>query len=577
MDHLPTSRTFALLISLVLMVNCSSPGVTKKSGSEPWGPGGMVVTANHYATDAARLMLEKGGHAVDAAIAAHLVLGLVEPQSSGIGGGGFMLVYERAESALTFHDGREVAPEAVSADTFMENGEVMPFIRAWQSGKAVGVPGAVALYEQAHNQHGKLKWATLFEPALNLARRGFIVSPRLASLLKLLRPVSRLDDNAGAKEYFYPNGSALQAGFTRTNPEYAQTLQRLANEGADAFYTGSVAQGIVAAVRADPDPGTITTSDLARYSAQTRPVVCGSFAVYRICGATPPSSGALQIMIAQLYERLAATDQRDSLQAFVDAQRLAYADRDFYFADPDYVHVPVEDLLDRQYLDHRAARRFEPGALPVHGNPAKVLGGLKGPTHGIDTTEEAAGTTHLSIVDIEGNAVSMTVTVEAAFGSSRWVHGFLLNNEMTDFAREIKAQEALPANAVAPRKRPRSSMSPTMVFDRQGQLVLVTGSPGGNSIPAYVAKTIVGILAWGLDAQDAVDYPNVIARGPRVRVETGVAGGTEIAAQLRSTGYDVQESQEEQSGIHLIHVTSEGLYGVADKRREGTVIALPRS
>ena len=554
------------MFARLLCVLLSASVFSAQANTDAWAHGAMAATANPYATDAAIEMLSEGGHAVDAAIAAHLVLGLVEPQSSGIGGGGFLLVFERSSGALTFHDGREVAPSAARSDMFMSDGEVMPFIDAWQSGKSIGVPGAVALYKQAHDRHGRLPWAQLFQPALQLALEGFEVSPRLAGMLGRMASFTRLDENSGAAEHFYPQGKPLEAGQLRKNPDYAKTLAVLAENGPSAFYTGSIAKAIVAAAQAEPEPGLLTLTDLKNYAPTTRSVICGPFKAVSICSASPPSSGGAQIMIARLYEHLLAqSETADKMQAFVDAQRMAYADRDRYFADPDYVDVPVKALLDADYLRRRALQKPRPDAEPQHGNPGLVQ------VPGTDTTQEPSGTTHLSIVDNEGNAVSFTATVEAPFGSARWVQGFLLNNEMTDFARRYDGEEELPANAVAGGKRPRSSMSPTFVFDAAGDLLLVTGSPGGNSIPAYVSKTIIGLLDWGLSAQQAVDFPNIVARGKKVRVETGVPGGVAIAEGLKSAGYEVQEREGENSGIHLIYVTDAGLIGAADTRREGTV------
>ena len=557
-------RLFAVILIGTTVFSCSAQNAS--FDSDPWPHGAMASVANPYATDAAIEILAEGGHVVDAAIAAHLVLGLVEPQSSGIGGGGFMLVFERAKKATTFYDGRETAPSEASADMFMQDAESMPYLQAWQSGKSVGVPGVVALYRKAHEQHGRLPWSRLFQPAIRLAETGFEVSPRLADMLLRVAKFTRLDENPGAADYFYPNGEALIAGQLRKNPEYARTLRALAEEGIGTFYGGALAEQIVAAAQAQPDPGSLQRSDLERYAVRVRPVVCGGFRALEICSASPPSSGAMQIMVPKLYDYLRGqASSGGKMQDFVDAQRLAYADRDHFFADPDWVDVPVEALLDQTYLRQRANARFAPDAVPKHGNP------LGGTALGADTTQEPIGTTHLSLIDSEGNAVSFTATVESAFGSARWVGGFLLNNEMTDFARGYDAEMPLPANVIAGGKRPRSSMSPTMVFDESGELVLVTGSPGGNSIPAYVAKTILGIFDWQLTPQQAVDHPNIIARGSKVRVEIGVDGGAEVAANLKNLGYEVQEREGENSGIHLIQVTKDGLVGAADMRREGTV------
>jgi len=573
-----------LLIALLFVFGCSpaeppaSQPVATPTETHSWDKGGMVTAANPLAVAAAIEMLEKGGHAVDAAIAAHAVLGLVEPQSSGIGGGGFMLVYERDGGELTFHEGREVAPAGATIDMFMRDGVVMEFFEAWQSGKAVGVPGAVALYKSAHDQHGKLPWKDLFQPAIRLATDGFEVSPRLADYLPRMAQISQLAKNPATAAYFYPGGEPLKAGDVLKNPEYAATLTRIADEGISGFYEGVIAQAIAAAAQAEPNGGTLTAEDIANYEPVRRPVICGPYRKLSICTSSPPSSGGAQIMIAGLYDHLVegAVSQADKVVAFVDAQRLAYADRDHYFGDPDEIDIPLDDLLDPVYLKHRATERFAPGAIPTPGDPGLVLEGESSAAlWAPDTTDEAAGTTHLSIIDAEGNAVSMTATIEAPFGSSRWAAGFLLNNEMTDFAREVPADGSRLANAITPGRRPRSSMSPSMVFDDGGELVMVTGSPGGNSIPAYVAKTIIGVLDWGMSAQEAVDFPNIVARGETVRVEINAEPGQAIADSLSQRGYKVQESEGENSGLHVIVVKTDELDGAADKRREG-IVAVPR-
>ena len=539
-----------------------------------WTKGAMATAANPHAVAAAVEMLEKGGHAVDAAIAAHAVLGLVEPQSSGLGGGGFLLVYERDSGDLTFHEGREVAPGGATVDMFMRDGVVMDFFEAWQSGKAVGVPGIVALYKSAHDQHGKLPWADVFAPAIRLAISGFEVSPRLAEFLPFMEERSQLAKNPATAAYFFPDGEALQAGHLLKNPEYANTLTRIATEGIDAFYSGEIAAAIAAAAQAEPNGGTLTAADIAAYKPVKRAVICGGFRELNICTSSPPSSGGAQIMIAGLYDHLSvdATTQADKIAAFVDAQRLAYADRDHYFGDPDEIDIPLDDLLAPEYLKHRATERIEPGAIPTPGDPGLVFDrDSTAALWAADSTEEASGTTHLSIIDADGNAASMTATIEAPFGSSRWAAGFLLNNEMTDFAREVPEDGSRMANAITPGRRPRSSMSPSMIFDAEGDLLMVTGSPGGNSIPAYVAKTIVGVFDWQLSAQEAVDHPNIIARGETVRVEVNVEPGKTIADDLNARGYNVQERDGENSGLHIIVVNPGGLDGAADKRREGIV------
>jgi gamma-glutamyltranspeptidase/glutathione hydrolase len=555
-------------------VNAAASAATQTA----WDKGAMVSAANSHAVDAAIEMLSKGGHAVDAAIAAHAVLGLVEPQSSGLGGGAFLLVYEKSANALSFLDGRESAPAGATVDMFVRDGEVMSFLDAWQSGLSVGVPGAVALYKRAHDKHGKLPWAELFAPAIKLAEDGFRVSPRLAASLERYASFTQLDENPDTAAYFYPDGVALQAGTLLKNPEFADTLRRISLEGIDAFYQGEIPHAIVRAAQAGPDGGTLTVDDIANYQVIERPVICGSFRTMKICTTSPPSSGVAQIMIPELYDHLStgSSNQADRVAAFVDAQRLAYADRDHYIGDPESVDIPVEDLIDPKYLEHRAGERFAPDDTPQHGDPGFVLRGEPiARLLGKDHTVEASGTTHLSIVDQQGNAIAMTATIEGAFGSSRWAHGFLLNNEMTDFARQPPIDGQRVANAIAPGKRPRSSMSPTMVFDANDNILMITGSPGGNSIPAYVAKSIVGVLDWGLSAQQAVDHPNIIARGEKVRVEIATDTGKAIAADLEERGYPVQAREGENSGLHVIVVTPGGLEGAADKRREGIVRQLP--
>ena len=566
-------KIFYILFAL-LFFSCQSLGLNKNN-PKVWNKGAMVSAANPYAVKAAIWILEKGGSATDAAIAAHLVLGLVEPQSSGLGGGGFILNYDFKTNNLTFIDGRETAPASAKIDMFMkDDGNVMSFMEAVPSGKAVGTPGIVALYETAHKAYGLLPWPMLFEDAINLSKNGFIVSPRLANYVELAEKRGRLSKNPLTKKYFYPNDVKIKSGDLLKNPEYANTLKAIAKEGAIAFYNSNIAKEIVSAVNADPHPGEMTLVDLKNYNAVLRPVICGPFRNMKICTTSPPSSGGAQIMIAGLYDQLINNESNESekISAFVDAQRLAYADRDHFFGDPDEVNIPLEALLDPKYIRDRAKQRFLPDAIPTPGDPSSIIDTLANfPTWGKDNTVEAAGTTHLSIIDQNGNAVSMTATIESVFGSQRWAAGFLLNNEMTDFAREVPTDGSRLANAVAPNRRPRSSMSPTMIFDKNGGLLMVTGSPGGNSIPAYVNKTIIGVFDWGLTAQQSVDFPNIIARGQAVKIEMLTEKSKTIAKDLIQKGYIVKETTGEHSGIHLIVVRANGLEGAADKRREGIV------
>ena len=575
-------RHFIYSVLALSIVSCSATDnstpinrqATSAEAPTTWDHGAMVTAANPLAADAARDMLVRGGHAVDAAIAAHAVLGLVEPQSSGIGGGAFMLVYERADKSLVFHDGRETAPAGATVDMFMLDGVVMNFFEAWQSGVAIGVPGTIALYKATHEEHGKLPWSDLFEPAINLASDGFEVSPRLAGFLPKMAKHSRLNKNPASSAYFYPEGKALEVGHVLKNPAYAETLRRIATEGPSAFYEGEIPLAIAAAAHREPNPGTLTAADISTYRTARREAICGGYRDTKICTTTPPSSGGAQIMIAGLYNELSAdaTTQADKIAAFVDAQRLAYADRDHFFGDPDAIDIPLNDLLNPKYLKHRATQRFAPNATPTHGDPGAFLhGDPVASLWGTDTTAEVPGTSHLSIIDGEGNAVAMTATVEGPFGSARMVGGFLLNNQMSDFAKEVSPDGKAVANAIAPGRRPRSSMSPTMLFDAAGDLLMVTGSPGGNSIPAYVSKSILGVLDWDLTPQEAVNFPNLVARGEKVRVEISVAPGKEISKDLTARGYNVQEREGENSGLHVILVTQNGLQGAADPRREGVV------
>ena len=561
-----------------------SAAAPEETAAPAWTKGAMVAAADPRAVEAGLEVLRNGGNAIDAAIAVHTVLGLVEPQSSGLGGGAFMVYYDHAKDEITVFDGREVAPAAATKDWFVRDGEVMDFISAWQSGHSVGVPGQVALYKAAHDFAGEADWASIFQPAIKLAEEGWEVSPRLAELLASdrLRQFVRLDDNPVTAAYFYPDGEPLPAGFIRTNPDYAETLKAIAADGPSAFYTGPLAQEIVDAANAEPYGSEMTLDDLANYEVKIRPAVCGTLPdEYKICSAPPPSSGGIaQNEIMYLYDLLKPGDNVEAtpemlLKTFVDAQRLAYADRDHYVADADKVPVPTEDLINPDYLKVRAGEVFEPTEHVFPGDPGVALGRdpLR-PMWGEDATEHKPGTSHMSIIDSEGNAVSMTMTVEAAFGSSRMAGGFLLNNELTDFSREPEMGGKPVANAPDGGKRPRSSMSPTLVFDPNGDLFMATGSPGGNSIIAYVSKTLVGVLDWGKSAQEAVDLPNIIARGDTIGVEVDREGGPEAAEALREMGYTVEERTGENSGLHVIVVRDDHLEGAADPRREGIAKAL---
>ena len=566
------------ILCIALLAACSGNEAPPASPptpepAEPVVREGMVNTANPHATAAGVAMLEAGGGAVDAAIAAHAVLGLVEPQSSGIGGGGFMLVHDADSGAREVIDGRETAPMAAFPEMFMgDDGTALSHSERVQSGHAIGVPGAVALYWTAHERHGVLPWADLFAPAIDLAENGFKVSPRMHASLQRIAGYTDIEDNPDTGTYFYPNGEALPVGYLLVNQAYAETLKGVAESGPRAFYEGAVAEAIVARAAQPPRASTLTVEDLAAYEAKVRIPVCGRYRDYEVCSAPPPSSGVAVIEILGLLERLAPEGVSNDAQGwgqFIQAQLLSYADRDHYVGDGDFVDVPLDDLLAPEYLDVRASEFFDPGLLPVAGDPGAVLRGEPMIDRwGRDNTEEVAGTTHLSVIDPMGNAVSFTASVEFVFGSQRMAAGFILNNELTDFASIPTLWGKAVANAVQPGKRPRSSMTPTLIFDADGDLVMATGSPGGNSIIAYTSKSVLGVMEFGLSVEDAVALPNVVARGHPVRVESARAPD-DFVDGLRGLGYPIAESAGENSGLHPIMLRDGALEGAADPRREG--------
>ncbi len=573
---------FAFVATLALAACAGPPDAnapaTGHAGEWRLSGRAMVSAADKRAVDAALEAMKAGGSAVDAAIAAHAVLGLVEPQSSGLGGGGYMVVYDRKSNTTTVFDGRETAPATATADYFTVNGQNLGFVQAILSGKSIGTPGAVALYKTAHEKFGKLPWGPQFDAAIKLADEGFIVSPRLANSLGQRFQNGPLGTNPASGTYFFPNGKALAVGDRRTNPEYAATLRSIAKDGPAAFYSGQLAQNIVNAVHSGDIQGELSLKDLSDYKVLVKPALCGAYRDYRICSAPPSSSGGVAMnQIMSLYEDITAKSgaatESDKLRDFVLAQQLGYADRDHYVADPDAVSVPVADLLDPKYVKSRAESGFKPGDVPQPGDPGAFLHNKPiRDQWGRDANAAQPGTTHMSFVDFEGNAVSFTATVEGAFGSSRWTNGFVLNNQLTDFTRPPVLNGKPVANAPGPGKRPRSSMSPTIVFDKAGDVFMVTGSPGGNSIVGYVSKTIVAVLDWGRTAQEASALPNVVARGPVVSIETADATGKTWAQQLAAAGFKTREVAGENSGLNLIVARADRWEGGADPRREGVAI-----
>jgi gamma-glutamyltranspeptidase/glutathione hydrolase len=534
----------------------------------------MVSAANPYAAEAGRQILRAGGSAVDAAIAVQLVLNLVEPQSSGIGGGAFLLHWDAASKQLKVYDGRETAPASARPDRFLVDGRPMPFQRAVRSGLSVGVPGLVRLMETIHERHGRLPWARLFEPAIRLAETGFDVSTRLHLLLRWQGPQSFVP--AARRYFFTETGSAWPIGFTLKNPEFASTLRRIAAQGASGFYEGPVADAIVAAVAKAPiKAGGMTLADLAGYTAKERTPVCTTYRTYEICGVGPPSSGGPTV--AQTLKLLQPFDlgqgpeaalQPKALHLIAEAEKLSFADRNRYMADPDFVTIP-EGLLDPDYLDRRRAL-IDPAKAMDKAEPG-VPPGLDGTPFGLDATRERSGTSQISIIDGDGNAVSMTTTIEGAFGSHNWAAGFLLNNELTDFSFKPTDAEGRPvANAVAPGKRPRSSMAPTIVFDDKGEVVAVLGSPGGSAIILYVIKTLVALLDWDMDAQAAADLLNFGSRGHGFEIELADPA-VWTALKLKPFGHTIAPSLMS-SGTHIVLRRGNRLEGAADARREGLAV-----
>ena len=531
----------------------------------------MVAAANPLAVEAGAKVLRQGGSAADAMIAVQSVLGLVEPQSSGLGGGAFLVWYDAESGALTTLDGRETAPLAATPRYFQdENGEPLKFWDAVVGGRSVGTPGTPRLLEAAHARWGKLDWAPLFGDAITLAENGFTVSPRLASLVE--DDADRLGRFDATRAYFFPGGSAIAAGDTLNNPDYAETLRAIAEGGADAFYSGAIAADIAATVQSAPgNPGLLSEQDLARYQVKERPAVCASYRDHEVCGMGPPSSGALtvgQILGTLDTFDLAASgpEEASSWRLIGDASRLAFADRGRYMADSDFVPMPVKGLVDPAYLKTRAGLLTGGSALEevAPGEPAWDHALL----YADDDSLELPSTSHISIVDADGNALSMTTTIENGFGSRLFVRGFLLNNELTDFSFRTHRDGVPIANRLEPGKRPRSSMAPTIVM-KDGAPVLVVGSPGGSRIIGYVAKTVIAHLDWGMDVQQAVALPHLVNRFGTYDLEDGTAA-TALGPALEAMGYEVN-ARALTSGLHAISI-GETLLGSADPRREGIAI-----
>ena len=565
-------RLLAALASLGIGSCAAAPA--PQGPSDATAPQPFVIAANPLAAQAGLNVLKRGGSAVDAAIAVQAMLSLVEPQSSGVGGGAFMTYFDGRTRKITVYDGREVAPAQATSTMFLDSaGKPLPFETAVVSGRATGVPGAVKMLGLAHGEHGKLPWRSLFGDAERAADEGFVISPRLGRMIHADWAENHAPDVIA---YFSkPDGTLLDAGERLVNKPYAEFLRRLAAQGPSALYAGSTAAKIIARTRADPLGGTMTMADLAGYRPIEREPVCGHYRVYRLCAPPPPSSGVGLIELMQVLEStdIAARGPTDP-QAwflFAEASRLMYADRDRYVGDPAFVKVPVAGLIDRAYAAQRARLiGTTAGPPPVAGKPELAL------LTGTDATLEPTGTSHLIIRDAAGNVVSMTTTVESIFGTGRMVDGFFLNNQLTDFSfSPVDSQGRPVANAVAPGKRPRSSMVPTILLTGDGRFAGAIGSAGGNSILAFVAKSLVAAIDWHMPMQQALAAPNLVARGANFQGEVDkFAPG--VIEGLKQRGINLRPGQGEDSGLTGVLIRDGQVDGGADPRREGVVLALPR-
>jgi len=576
-------KNYFVCVSFLLLFGCNSLD-TYPDVANPEQSSAMVATANPHATEAGLQVLRAGGSAVDAAIAIEAVLSLVEPQSSGLAGGAFMVHYDAQTKLVTAYNGRETAPASATPNMFLdENGERLGYIDAKNSGISTGVPGIIAMLQLAHKDHGKLPWSTLFGQAQTLANDGFAISPRLYGMINRFSkylPKTVEEGPTDAAEYFLDSaGEAYPVGHVLKNPEYAAALNIIANDP-DSFYTGDIADDIVEMVQRSPRASGMTKNDIESYRPTKSSAMCHDYRELVLCGPPPASSWVAVAQIMSLLESgpaFAAGGSNNPVNwsLFAQAQQLAYADRDHFVADTAYVNVPLQGMLNPDYVKQRA-QSISIDTAPVkaiHGNPWDFEQAQAASTnYGIDATEDTPGTSHFVIVDQQGDVVSMTATVESIFGSTRMVHGMFLNNQLTDFSKQpLDDAGTKIANAVEPGKRPRSSMSPTIVLDKNGEFYMATGSPGGNNIIAYVAKTLVGVIDWGLTPQEAINLPNVIARGEKVRAEKDRASD-ELVNELKSFGFNVDNSRGENSGLSIVLKNPNGeLVGGVDPRREGVI------
>jgi gamma-glutamyltranspeptidase/glutathione hydrolase len=548
-------------------------GITAKEGKS--AELAMVVAANPLAAQAGAKILRKGGSAADAAIAVQLVLNLVEPQSSGIGGGAFALWYNAKNSSVVSFDGRETAPAAVTSELFLdENGQPLRFFDAVVGGRSVGAPGTVKLLHELHQRYGKLPWSELFTPAIDLATEGFLVSPRLALLLS--NDVARLSRDPESRNLFFPDGSPLQSGDTLKTPAFAATLTLIANQGSDAFYEGEIGQEIIRKVNFHPNnPGVLSLADLENYEVIERAPVCGSYRDKKVCGMGPPSSGGLTVL--QILGMLEAFETNalnvDFLHLLAEASKLAFADRAIYMADSDFVSVPTAGLIDKNYLRLRSNQIKPDQALPTPvtaGSPPQDQHSSL--IYGADDSIELPSTSHFSIVDADGNGISVTTSIENAFGSRLMVGGFLLNNQLTDFSFRPEHNGKPIANRVEPGKRPRSSMAPTIILNQDDSLYALVGSPGGSRIIGFVAQAIISMIDQGASAQQAATLPHLINRNGVTELESDT-DLVEYQEALEALGH-VIKLKKHTSGLHIIAIDEGLMSGGADSRREGQVVAV---